>query len=453
TGNGPGAAGWGVGMACAALTSLGVARAASHFGAERLTRADRVTLTRAALVAVLAALVAESFAAPVPAAILVSLSAVAQVLDAVDGWVARRTAVGGLGAKLDGEVDAFLILALSVYVASAGAAWVLLIGVARYVFAAGELAFGWMREPLPARYWRKFVAATQAIVLTIAAAGVLPWDVTGVLLAGALILLAESFGRDVLWLRASRDDARSDAGARAERTPAGSGRQRVRAVLATAATVLALLFVWTALVGPDQPVALRAEALLRLPIEGLVFIALVALVGPRARRLLVWVLGPLLGLVLIVKLLNIGFFAAFDKPFDPYQDLKYVSFAVETVKASLGGATGLLIAVAVGALVVGVPLLMAFAVRRVSRVAAEHRVWTLRAAGGLGLAWVLCLALGARIVPATPIASAGAASLIVSQARAVQSDIEDHGVFQREILGDRFAATPASKLLTDRKST
>src|SRR5581483_5135200 len=63
-------------------------------------------------------------------------------------------------------------------------------------------------------------------------------------------------------------------------------------------------------------------------------------------------------------------------------------------------------------------------------------------------AWVLCLALGARIVPATPIASAGAASLIVSQARAVQSDIEDHGVFQREILGDRFAATPASKLLT-----
>ena len=200
--------------------------------------------------------------------------------------------------------------------------------------------------------------------------------------------------------------------------------------------------------GPTSPSHLRLDALLRLPIEGFVFIALVAVVGPSARRLLVWVLGPLLGLVLIVKLLNIGFFAAFDKPFDPYQDLKYVGFATETVKASLGQATGLLIVVAVGAVVIGVPVLMAVAVRRVSRVAAEHRAGTLRAVGGLVLAWVLCLAVGAQFVPATPIASAGAASLIVSQARAVRADIEDHGVFAREIRNDRFAATPASRLLT-----
>jgi hypothetical protein len=44
------------------------------------------------------------------------------------------------------------------------------------------------------------VAAVQGIVLVVAAAGVLPgWVVVAALLA-ALALLAESFGRDVLWL-------------------------------------------------------------------------------------------------------------------------------------------------------------------------------------------------------------------------------------------------------------
>ena len=46
---------------------------------------------------------------------LVTLSTVALVLDAVDGQVARRTGTATpLGARIDGEVDAFLILLLSI---------------------------------------------------------------------------------------------------------------------------------------------------------------------------------------------------------------------------------------------------------------------------------------------------------------------------------------------------
>jgi CDP-alcohol phosphatidyltransferase len=456
TGNGPSAAGWGVGITCAVITNLGLKHAMSRFGANRLTRADRVTLARAAFVAVVAALAADSFVESVPVAILVSVAALALVLDAVDGWVARRTVTGSLGAKLDGEVDAFLILVLSVYVARSAGAWVLLSGAARYAFAAGEWLLPWMREKLPPRYWRKFVAAIQGIVLTVAAANVLPSVVTQVLLAGALVLLAESFGRDVWWLRIRRRSTREPPEANADPAPAGPGARpgprpgwrRVRTVLTTALTILALLFVWTALVGPDQPIALKLNALLRLPIEGFVFIALTAVVGPRTRRWLVWVLGPLLGLVFIVKLLNIGFFAAFDKPFDPYEDLKYIGFASETVKASLGQTTGILILVLVGAILIGVPVLMAFSVRRVTRIAAEHRVLTLRAAAGLGVAWVVCLAFGAQFVPATPIASAGAASLLVSQVKAVRADVDDHAIFARQISHDQFASTPASKLLS-----
>ena len=62
-----------------------------HWGTDRLGPADWVTLARATLAVGVAALVADSFAESVPVALLVSLASLALVLDAVDGWVARRT--------------------------------------------------------------------------------------------------------------------------------------------------------------------------------------------------------------------------------------------------------------------------------------------------------------------------------------------------------------------------
>ena len=147
--------------------------------AERLGPADWVTLARAAFAVGVAALVADSFGESARTMLLVSLAIVAIVLDAVDGWVARHTRTTAAGAKFDGEVDAFLILSLSVYVARSAGMWVLAIGAARYAFLVAGWALPWMRAPLPPRYWRKFVAATQGIVLTVAAAGILPPAVAG----------------------------------------------------------------------------------------------------------------------------------------------------------------------------------------------------------------------------------------------------------------------------------
>src|SRR4029453_16918174 len=144
-----------------------------------ITPASWVTLARATLAVGVAALAAVSYGHDIPVALLVTLADVALVLDLVDGWVARRTGrATERGARFDGEVDAFLILALSVYVAPGCGAWVLAIGAARYLFLAGEWLLPWMRAPLPPRRWRKLVAATQGVVLTVAAAGVLPLGFT-----------------------------------------------------------------------------------------------------------------------------------------------------------------------------------------------------------------------------------------------------------------------------------
>jgi phosphatidylglycerophosphate synthase len=153
SGAGLSTAGWAVGVTCGAITNAGLARGLSHYRSDRLGPANRVTLARATLAVGIAALVADSFAHAVPVTMLTSLAAGALALDAVDGWVARRTrTAASLGAHFDAEVDAFLILVLSVYVARSAGAWVLAIGAARYVFAVAGWPLPWLRAPLPPRY-------------------------------------------------------------------------------------------------------------------------------------------------------------------------------------------------------------------------------------------------------------------------------------------------------------
>src|SRR5690606_14462142 len=114
----------------------------------------------------------------VTVAILV-LAVPALALDAVDGWLARRTGTAtAFGERFDGEVDAFLILVLSIAAASSLGWWVLAAGLARYVFAIAGWALPWLRAQLEPRYWRKVVTATVGVVLTVAVADVLPRGLT-----------------------------------------------------------------------------------------------------------------------------------------------------------------------------------------------------------------------------------------------------------------------------------
>ena len=123
---GIGGAGWLVGLASGLALNLALARALWRDPSAGLGWASWVTLTRATLAVGVAALTAASFELPVATATLVTLASIALALDFVDGWLARRTGTqSALGAKLDGEVDAFLILVLSIEVAPTAGGWVL----------------------------------------------------------------------------------------------------------------------------------------------------------------------------------------------------------------------------------------------------------------------------------------------------------------------------------------
>ncbi len=242
-----------------------------RFKARRLARpstrpANLVTLGRAVLAVVVAGLVALSFVQAVPDRAVVTIAAVALALDWVDGQVARRTnSVTAFGARFDMEVDAFLILVLSVYVARDFGLWVLLIGLARYLLLAAEQVWPWLRRPVPPRYWRKVVAAVQGVVLTVAAADVVPHALMELVLVVALLLLAESFGRDVAWL-AGRS------------LPVG--------------TFLSVVLLWAVLVAPDQLDGLHPWSFLRLPAELLVLAAVALLLPGRCALRPPWSWAP-----------------------------------------------------------------------------------------------------------------------------------------------------------------
>jgi phosphatidylglycerophosphate synthase len=220
-----GVSGWGwlVGSACGAAMNVLLARGLERRGAGGLGPANRITLTRAMLVCAVAAFTVDSFSRPTPLAMFLGPTVVALVLDAVDGRVARLTeSTSSLGARFDMEVDAFLILVLSVYVGRTLGAWVLAIGVARYVFVAARWLVPWMRGTVPPRQWCKVVAAIQGVALALVAADVLPRPWAVLLVGVSLALLAESFGREVWELQrlgATRPRARtqlSAAGVRAD---------------------------------------------------------------------------------------------------------------------------------------------------------------------------------------------------------------------------------------------
>jgi phosphatidylglycerophosphate synthase len=446
-------AGWGVGLTCGVITNAALARGLSYYRADRLRPADWVTLARATLAVGVAALIADSFGQPAPVTLLVALAALALALDAVDGWVARRTrTTAKLGARFDAEVDAFLILILSVYVARLAGAWVFAIGAARYAFLAAGWLLPWMREPLPPRYWRKVVAATQGIVLTIVAADVLPPAPARAALVVALALLAESFGRDVCWLWRNRHGGHPQITPNADPTlglaPAGPSRGRVRGSVAAVLTILAALLVWAILVAPDQPRYLTPSGFVRLPLEGLILIALALVLPATGRRVLAVIVGLALTLVVVLKIINYGIFTTFDRPFDPLGDTSQLGNGLETLRSLVGRTETNLIEVAVVVGVVVLVVLATLAMLRLTRVAAANRRWALRAVTGLGAVWALCWVSGVQLISHTPIASTLTAGLIVDQVHALQADIHDRSVFAKQINHDPFRNTPTDQLLT-----
>lgn len=173
-----------------------------HRPHQRLGPANQVTLARGVLTALLAGLLGEGSGAAVAWCAL-GLALAAEVLDGVDGWLARRRGwASAFGARFDMETDALLtlVLALLVWSLDKAGAWVLAAGLMRYAFVAAARWLPWLAHPLPPSRRRKAVCVVQVLTLTVALVPLLPPGPSAALAAAGLTLLTYSFAIDLLWL-------------------------------------------------------------------------------------------------------------------------------------------------------------------------------------------------------------------------------------------------------------
>jgi len=414
-----------------------VARGLSRAGRETLLPADFVTLTRSLLACALAAMTAQAYPdAPAPTLLLV-LTLPALVLDAVDGRVARRTGTASpFGARFDGEADAFLILVISLAAVPTVGWWVLAAGLARYLFGAAGSAMTWLRRPLPFRYWRKVVTAAVGVGLTAVAAQVLPSSVAVAVAILALLLITESFARDVWWLWRTRRPPGSARGTRGPLRTAAGG------VVASAGIALC----WFALLAPAGPDRLSAGSFLRLPVEAVVLLGL-ALVLPRRLRPAVMALaGALLGTIVLAKVLDLGMLEVRGRPFDVVNDVGGLSAGLSVVDDSFGpvAVTGALLGAAL--LVVGALVGIPWTVVRTARTAARHRRSATVLLAALALAWTGATTLDVRTAAGTTIAAADSLRYASAEVDAVRASLADRARFDAAIRDDAFAAPGAADL-------
>jgi phosphatidylglycerophosphate synthase len=385
---------------------------------EKFSAANLVTGSRFALTAVIGVVALADGARW----LLGVFAGCALLSDLIDGRLARATGTTSrLGARLDQEADALLILVLSVVVAADLGWWVLGIGLARYAFGAlFALAPGFRTPPTQARPWCRTVAALVGIELAAVAALPVPDPVAIATTVVVAALLAESFLHEAAdrW--------------RAPRPPLA-----VRP--AHYATAIAFAALWLALVAPASSDDLSALVLLRVPLELLVIVALALLPWRRVRITLAATIGLLVALLVVVKVLDLAFGSVFDRGFDPVGDWAYLAPGVDVLGDSIGSGWAKVVAVVVGlaaaAVLIGAPLAMI----RLVKVATVHRRPSATAAAVLTGVWVLCWATGLEATNGATVASTSAAALTVDEVKLVRADIADSHAFAADIRRDSAA--------------
>ncbi|HEY8521366.1 MAG TPA: CDP-alcohol phosphatidyltransferase family protein [Gammaproteobacteria bacterium] len=188
----------------AALVLLAARHLPASFGP-----ANRVTLSRAALTALVFGLLGET-PSPGAAWFATAVAGLALALDGLDGRLARGRGVASpFGARFDMETDALLILGLAALAWRFDKAgpWILLAGLLRYAFVAAGAVWPWMRRPLPPSRRRQAVCVVQiaTLILCLVPLSAQPWS--AYLAFAGLAALTASFAADVAWLARRRGTA------------------------------------------------------------------------------------------------------------------------------------------------------------------------------------------------------------------------------------------------------
>lgn len=212
-------------------------------------------------------------------------------------------------------------------------------------------------------------------------------------------------------------------------------------------SVSAFALLWVALLVPDSPDGLSAAFLLRIPVELLVLTVLALVLPRRAAARVAGILGVTAAVVILLKVLDIGFLAGFYRDFDPLSDPAYLGSGWGLLHASVGPVAAVLAGIGVVLATLGLLVGLPAAAVRVTRVARRHRAVTTAALGVLTLAWAAGAAASLDVARGLPTSAADTSTTALKHVQQIQDGLRDRADFQRAAADDPYAAVPPQALL------
>lgn len=212
-------------------------------------------------------------------------------------------------------------------------------------------------------------------------------------------------------------------------------------------TLLAAALVLVAFLLPDRLTQLTASRFARIPAEPILLAALLLALPARPRRVVAVLTGLVLGLLVVLDCVDMGFHQTLERPFHLLFDWPLFSDGLSFLKDSAGGTTaygalaGTLLAVL--ALLVLLPL----AVVRLTKVMLRHPSVARRSTLVAGVVWMTCATLGIQ-VSGVNLAARDAAARVRGQVDMVRQGMADRKVFAAKVANDPFARMPPERLLS-----
>ncbi len=209
---------------------------------------------------------------------------------------------------------------------------------------------------------------------------------------------------------------------------------------------LACCVILLVLLAPNDLGRLTPSTFVRIPLEAVLGLALLLMLPEKVRWVGALLLGVGLGLLAILKLLDMGFLAVLARPFDPAADWTFLNDAMRFLAGAIGpfSAIGCLAAAII--FCTSLVIVVTKSVQRLTDAAARHNSAASRAIVLLAALWLSCAVFGTHIVPGVPVA-------IVSYAEYLEDRQPPAGTnaHEQEALApnaDAFANTPDDELLT-----
>ena len=223
---------------------------------------------------------------------------------------------------------------------------------------------------------------------------------------------------------------------------------RSRSVRSTIRSVGSGLLVFVAAIAPGLISSGSPLALLRVPLEAvLVLVVLAVLPWPVVRRVVAGLSALVFVTASVVAGLDRGFSATIGQPFNVVTGWPQLASAYGVLRDSTGAiaatAIVVLLVVAIGTLVV----VLARSLLRLAALARLHARASQIGASAVAAGWIALALVGVQIVPGEPVAAADTVRVGVTKAEELTSAAAEQAAFDHAVATDAFAGVPASDLL------